>query len=79
MHSHHSGNEFLLDVSFSSDEVAIARAIQKRERKKSPGLLAEHLKAGGDAVVGIDKGFLFFSGAVVTHTFQVICRQEVCG
>ena len=44
--------EYLLDVPFTSGEVA--RAVHKLKRNKSPGpngLQAEHLKAGGDAVI----------------------------
>ena len=42
----------LLDVSFTAEEVS--RAVSKLKKQKEPGpdgLLAEHLKAGGEAVV----------------------------
>ena len=48
----YENEEYLLDVPFTSDEVA--RAVHKLKKKKAPGpdgLLAEHLKAGGDAVI----------------------------
>ena len=44
--------EFLLDVPFNTEEVS--RAVSKLKEKKAPGpdgLLAEHLKAGGEAMV----------------------------
>ena len=48
----YGNEEYLLDVPFTSDEVA--RAVRELKRKKSSGPdgpLVEHLKAGGDAVV----------------------------
>ena len=48
----YENEEYLLDVPFTSDEVA--RAVHKLKKKKAPGpdgLLVEHLKAGGDAVI----------------------------
>ena len=48
----HGNEEFLLDVPFSAEEVA--GAVRKLKGKKAPGpdgLMAEHLKAGGEAVV----------------------------
>ena len=48
----YGNEEHLLDVPFTSEEVFIA--VSKLKKKKSPGpdsMLAEHLKAGGDAVV----------------------------
>ena len=48
----HLNEEFLLNVPFTSDEVT--RAVHKLKRRKSPepdGLMAEHLKAGGDVVI----------------------------
>ena len=48
----HKNEEFLLDVPFTAEEVA--RAIARRKGRKAPGpdgLMAEHLKAGGEAVV----------------------------
>ena len=47
----HKKEEYLLDVHFTVEEVS--RAVSKL-KKKAPGpdgLLAEHLKAGGEAVV----------------------------
>ena len=48
----HNKEEFLLDVPFSAEEVA--GVVRKLKGKKAPGqdgLMAEHLKAGGEAVV----------------------------
>ena len=48
----HKNEEYLLDVPFTADEVS--RAVSKLKKKKASGpdgLLAEHLKAGGEAVV----------------------------
>ena len=48
----HMNEENLLDVLFTAEEVS--RAVFKLKRKMAPGsngLLAEHLKAGGEAVV----------------------------
>ena len=48
----HKNEEYLLDVPFTAEEVS--RAVSKLKKKKAPGpdsLLAEHLKAGGEAVV----------------------------
>ena len=48
----HNNEKFLLDVLFSAEEVA--GAVRKLKGKKAPGqdgLMAEHLKAGGEAVV----------------------------
>ena len=44
--------EYLLDVPFTAEEVS--RAVSRLKKKKAPGpdgLLAEHLRAGGEAVV----------------------------
>ena len=44
--------EFLLDVPFTADEVS--RAVARLKKRKAPdpdGLMAEHLKGGGEAVV----------------------------
>ena len=48
----HKNEEYLLDVPFTTEEVS--RAVSKLKKKKAPGpdgLLAEHLRAGGEAVV----------------------------
>ena len=48
----HGNEEFLLDVPFTAEEVA--RAIARLKGRKAPGpdgLMAEHLKAGGEAMV----------------------------
>ena len=48
----HMNEEFLLDTSFTAEEVS--RAIAKLKKRKAPGpdgLVAEHLIAGGQAVV----------------------------
>ena len=48
----HENEEFLLDVPFTAEEVA--RAVARLKGRKAPGpdgLMAEHLKGGGDAVV----------------------------
>ena len=48
----YGNEEHLLDVPFTSKEVFMA--VSKLKKKKSPGsdsLLAEHLKAGDNAVV----------------------------
>jgi len=50
--SSHRNEEYLLDVPFTTEEVL--RAVSKLKKRKAPGhdgLSAEHLKAGGDAVV----------------------------
>ena len=44
--------EFLLDVPFTAEEVS--KAVNRLKRRKAPGpdgLMAEHLKAGGDVVM----------------------------
>ena len=44
--------EFLLDVPFTAEEVS--KAVNRLNRRKAPGpdgLMAEHLKAGGDVVI----------------------------
>ena len=48
----HMNEEYLLDVPFTAQEVS--KAVVKLKEKKAPGsdgLLAEHLKAGGEAVM----------------------------
>ena len=63
----HNNEEFLLDVPFSAEEVA--GAVRKLKGKKAPGqdgLMAEHLKAGGEAVV-----------IWLTRTLNVIIELEV--
>ena len=64
----HNNEEFLLDVPFSAEEVAGAVRF-KLKGKKAPGqdgLMAEHLKAGGEAVV-----------IWLTRTLNVIIELEV--
>ena len=44
--------EFLLDISFTADEVS--RAVARLKKRKAPGpdgLMAEHLKGGGETVI----------------------------
>ena len=48
----HENEEFLLDVPFIAEKVA--RAVARLKGRKAPGpdgLMAEHLKGGGDAMV----------------------------
>ena len=48
----HMNEEYLLDAPYTADEAS--RAVSKLKKKKAPGpdgLLAEHLKAGREAVV----------------------------
>ena len=48
----YQNEEFLLDVPFTADEVT--RAVARLKKRKAPGpdgLMAEHLKGGGEAVV----------------------------
>ena len=47
----HENEEFLLDVPFTAE---VFQAVAKLKKRKAPGpdgLMAEHLRAGGDAVV----------------------------
>ena len=48
----HANDELLLDVPFTTDEVSRAVAMLKKRKAPGPdGLMAEHLKAGGESVV----------------------------